>query len=43
MKIIALCMGIVGSVVALSIYTYFIKLRIKELKNGDEKRRTESN
>lgn len=39
MKIFFLCVGVIGSVVALAIYTYFIKLRIKEVKNADEKRR----
>jgi hypothetical protein len=40
MKIFALCLGIIGSVVALAIYTYCIKLRIKEVKDADEKRRS---
>ena len=40
MKIFALCLGIIGSVVALAIYSYFIKLRSKEAKDTDEKRKT---
>ena len=38
MKIFALCVGIIGSFVALAIYTYAIKFRIKEFKNGEDKK-----
>jgi uncharacterized membrane protein YeaQ/YmgE (transglycosylase-associated protein family) len=37
MKIFALFLGIIGSVVAIAIYSYFIKLRIKESKKAGDK------